>query len=57
MRISLIMHIMQAVHHLMEVGSRHLLRKFTSFSHKVKELTTCRVFQDNSKAILSSTLC
>ena len=56
MRISLVVHVMQPVHHLMEVSPRHLLCELPRLSHKIKELAACRIFQDNSKAGLNSAL-
>lgn len=56
MRISLVVHVMQPVHHLMEVSPRHLLCELPRLRHKIKELAACRIFQDNSKAGLNSAL-
>ena len=49
MRVPFLMHIVDAIHHLMEVGPRHSLCELASFSHEVEELAATRVFQDDGK--------
>lgn len=39
-RISLLMHVMEAVHHLVEVGPGNLFRELASLCHEVEELTS-----------------
>jgi hypothetical protein len=51
MRIALIVHVVNAVHHLVEVGPGHSLGELAAFGYKVKELASASVFQDDGKAI------
>lgn len=50
MRISLLMHIVDAIHHLMEVRPRNPLCKFTSFRNIIEQLPSTRILQYNRKA-------
>jgi len=47
------MHIVQAVHHLMEICPGYDLREFSSISDEVKKLTSTHVLKDYCKAFIS----
>ena len=49
-RVALLVHVVQPVHHLVEVGPRHLLREFTSLGHKIKQLSTPHELQHDGEA-------
>lgn len=51
MRIALIVHVMNAVHHLVEVGPAHSLGKLATFSHEVEKFTSAGIFQDDGETI------
>lgn len=44
------MHVVEPVHHLMEVGAGDLLGKFTSFGNEVEQLTAANIFKDDGEA-------
>lgn len=50
MRISLLMHIVDAIHHLMEVRPRNSLSEFTSFRHVIEQLPSTRVLEYDREA-------
>lgn len=54
MRISLLMHIMKAVHHLVEVSPGNLFRELTSLRNEVEELTTPNELKHNSETVVGS---
>jgi len=54
MSITFFMHVIKAVHHLMEIGPCNFLGELSSFGNKIKKLTTSDIFQYNSKAIIGS---
>jgi len=54
MSITLLMHKMQSVHHLVEIGPADLFREFASLSDKIKEFSTSHIFKNNSKTIICS---
>lgn len=53
MRISLLMHIVDAIHHLMEIRPSNSLCEFTSFRHVIEQLPSTRVLKYYRKAAQS----
>lgn len=54
MRIPLLMHVMKAVHHLVEVGPGNLFRELTSLRNEVEELTSSNKLQHNGETVVGS---
>lgn len=43
------MHIVDAIHHLMEVGPCHSLCEFASFSHEIEKLTSACILKNDGE--------
>lgn len=54
MRISLLMHVMKAVHHLVEVGPGNLFRELSSLRNEVEELTSSNELKHDGKTAVGS---
>lgn len=52
MRVSLLMHVMEAVHHLVEVGPGNLFRELASLRNEVKELTPSNELQHDGETVV-----
>jgi hypothetical protein len=48
------MHVMQAVHHLMEISPRDFLWEFSCFGNEVKEFSSAYKLQYDGEAIIGS---
>ena len=46
------MHVVKAIHHLMEVGPGNFFWEFTSLGNKVKELPSSNKLEDNGETIV-----
>ena len=49
-RVALLVHVVQPVHHLVEVGPRHLLRELAGLGHEIKQLSAADELQHDGEA-------
>ena len=53
MGITFRMHVVEPIHHLMEIGSGNDFWEFSCISNKIKEFASTHVLQNNSKTFIS----
>lgn len=46
-------HVIQSIHHLMEISSGYDFREFSSIGNKIEELASSDIFQNDGKTFVS----
>jgi len=52
MSISFLMHVMESIHHLVEVGPTNFFCKLSSLSNEIKEFSSSHIFQNDSETVI-----